>query len=35
MKLLGSTEHKEIKDKNGGNEPHLLITKVIFVQFCQ
>ena len=29
MKLLGSIEHKIIKDKNGENVPHLEITEVI------
>ena len=28
MKLLGSTENKFIKDKNGKNESHLEITEV-------
>ena len=31
MKLLGSTENKITKDKNGGNIPHLEITEVILV----
>ena len=28
MKLLGSTENKTTKDKNGENVPHLEITEV-------
>ena len=31
MKLLGSTENKIIKDKNGENVPHLEITEVLLV----
>ena len=31
MKLLGSTENKIAKDKNGENIPHLEITEVILV----
>ena len=31
MKLLGSTENKTTKDKNGENVPHLTITEVILV----
>ena len=31
MKLLGSTENKIIKDKNGENVPHLEITVVVLV----
>ena len=31
MKLLGSTENKTAKDKNGENVPHLEITEVILV----
>ena len=31
MKLLGNTENKIIKDKNGENVPHLEITKVVLV----
>ena len=31
MKLLGSTESKITKDKNGENMPHLEITEVILV----
>ena len=31
MKLLGSTENKIIKDKNGENVPHLEITEVVLV----
>ena len=34
MKLLGSTENKITKDKNGENVPHLEITEVVLVQ-CQ
>ena len=33
MKLLGSTENKITKDKNGENVPHLEITEVILVHF--
>ena len=33
MKLLGSTENKIIKDKNGENVPHLEITEVVLVHF--
>ena len=33
MKLLGSTERKITKDKNGENAPHLEITEVILV-YC-
>ena len=29
MKLLGSTENKITKDKNGENVPHLEITEVV------
>ena len=29
MKLLGSTENKIIRDKNGENVPHLEITEVV------
>ena len=29
MKLLGSTENKITKNKNGENVPHLEITKVV------
>ena len=32
MKLLGSTENKITKDKNGENMPHLEITEVVLVQ---
>ena len=32
MKLLGSTENKITKDKNGENVPHLEITEVLLVQ---
>ena len=31
MKLLGSTENKIVKDKNGENVPHLEITEVVLV----
>ena len=31
MKLIGSTENKITKDKNGENVPHLEITEVILV----
>ena len=31
MKLLGSTEKKIAKDKNGENVPHLEITEVVLV----
>ena len=31
MKLLGSTENKITKDKNGKNETHLEITEVVLV----
>ena len=31
MELLGSTENKITKDKNGENVPHLEITKVLLV----
>ena len=31
MKLLGSTESKKTKDKNGENEPHLEITELVLV----
>ena len=33
MKLLGSTESKITKDKNGENDPHLEITKLVSV-YC-
>ena len=33
MKLLGSTENKISKDKNGENVPHLEITEVVLV-YC-
>ena len=29
MKLLGSTENKITKDKNGENVPHLVITEEV------
>ena len=29
MKLLGSTENKRIKDRNGENVPHFEITEVV------
>ena len=31
MKLLGSTENKIAKDKNGENVPHLKITEVVLI----
>ena len=31
MKLLGRTENKSTKDKNGENVPHLEITEVVLV----
>ena len=31
MQLLGSTENKTTKDKNGENVPHLEITEVVLV----
>ena len=31
MKLLGSTENKIAKDKNGENVPHLEVTEVVLV----
>ena len=31
MKLLGSTENKTTKDKNGENVPHLEIIEVVLV----
>ena len=31
MKLLGSTESKTTKDKNGKNVPHLEITELVLV----
>ena len=33
MKLLGSTENKITKDKNGENASHPEITEVILVRF--
>ena len=33
MKLLGSTENKITKDKNGENVPHLEITEVVLVHW--
>ena len=33
MKLLGSTENKITKDKNGENIPHLEITEVVLL-YC-
>ena len=33
MKVLGSTENKIIKDRNGENLPHLVINKVVLV-YC-
>ena len=32
MKLLGNSENKITKDKNGENVPHLEITEVLLVQ---
>ena len=31
IKLLGSTENKKAKDKNGENVPHLEITEVLLI----
>ena len=31
MKLIGNTENKITKDKNGENVPHLEITEVVLV----
>ena len=31
MKLLGSTENKTTKNKNGENVPHLEVTEVVLV----
>ena len=33
MKLLGSTQNKITKDKNGENVPHLEFTEVVLVHF--
>ena len=33
MKLLGSTENKITKDKNGENVPHLEITEIVLVHY--
>ena len=33
MKLLGSTENKITKDKNGKNVPYFEITKVVLIHF--
>ena len=33
MKLLGNTENKITKDKNGENVPHLMITEKVLVHF--
>ena len=33
MRLLGSTENKIIKDKNGENIPHLEITEVLLTHY--
>ena len=33
MALLGSTENKITKDKNGENVPHLEITEVVLVHY--
>ena len=32
MELLGSTDNKITKDKNGKNAPHLEITEVVLVR---
>ena len=32
MKLLGRSENKLVKDKNGKNVPHLEITEVVLVR---
>ena len=34
MKLLGSIKNKTTKDKNGENVPHLEITEVILLVYC-
>ena len=34
MKLIGSTENKTTKDKNGENVPHLEITEVLVLVHC-
>ena len=34
MKLLGSTENKITKDKNGENVPHFEITEVLLLVNC-
>ena len=31
MKLIGSTESKITKDKNGGNAPHLEIVELVLI----
>ena len=33
MKLLGSTESKITKDKNGENVPHLEIVELVLIHF--
>ena len=33
MKLLGSTENKITRDKNGENVPHLEVTEVVLVHY--
>ena len=33
MKLLGNTENKTTKDKNGENMPRIEITEVVFVHY--
>ena len=33
MKLLGNTENKITKNKNGENLPHLEITEVVYVYY--
>ena len=34
VKLIGSTENKITKDKNGENVPHLEITDVVLLVHC-
>ena len=33
MKLLGSTENKITKNKNGENVPHIKVTEVVLIHF--
>ena len=33
MKLLGSTENKITRDKNGENVPHFEITEIVLVDY--